>query len=128
MSELSSLLAYLRDQRLTSHATSPVPAWLWSVDATRVLWVNPTAAAVFAVASPAALTGHIIDPKGAAALQIARLAGTLPQGGAPRLERLRGFGARLGRPLMCACTRVVLDDRTPAILVVATEPVGPSLP
>ena len=128
MTELGSLLAYLRDQRLTAHATSAVPAWLWSVDARRVLWVNPTAAAIFDVASPAAIAGHLIDPKGTAALQIARLAATLPQGAAPRLERLRGFGASFGRPLMCACSRVMLDDRTPAILVVATEPVGPNLP
>ena len=128
MTDLGSLLAYLRDQRLTAHATSAVPAWLWSIDATRVLWVNPTAAAIFDVASPAAIAGHIVDPKGTAALQIARLAGTLPQGAAPRLERLRGFGASFGRPLMCACSRVTLEDGTPAILVVATEPVGPSLP
>jgi PAS domain S-box-containing protein len=61
-------------------------------------------------------------------LQIARIAATLPQGAGPRLERLRGFGAGLGRALMCACSRVVLDDRTPAILVLGTELVGAGLP
>ena len=105
-----------------------MPAWLWSVDATQVLWVNPTAAAIFDVPSPAALAGYVIDPKGSAALQIARIAGTLPQGGAPRLERLRGFGGSLGRALMCACSRVILEDRTPAILVAATEAAGGGLP
>ena len=73
-----------------------------------------------------ALTGHTIDPKGSAALQIARLAGTLPHGAAPRLERLRGFGGRIGGALMCGCSRITLADRTPAILVVATEAAGPS--
>jgi PAS domain S-box-containing protein len=127
MSELKSLLVFLGDPRLSPHATSENPAWLWSVDATRVLWGNAVAAAIFNAASPAALAGHTIDPQGSAALQIARLAGTLSQGGAPRLERLRGFGGRFGGPLMCACSRIVLTDRTPAILVVATEAAGPGL-
>ena len=128
MNDLGSLLSYLRDPKLAAHATSALPAWLWSADATRVLWANPTAAAAFDVASPAALAGHTIDPKGSAALQIARIAGTLPLGAPPRLERLRGFGARLGRALMCACSRINLEDRTPAILVLATELVGAGLP
>ena len=121
MSDLGSLLSYLRDPKLAAHATSALPAWLWSADATRVLWANPTAAAAFDVASPAALAGYTIDPKGSAALQIARIAGTLPLGAPPRLERLRGFGASFGRALMCACSRISLEDRTPAILVLATE-------
>ena len=41
MNELGSLLAYLRDPKLAGHATGALPAWLWSVDATRVLWANP---------------------------------------------------------------------------------------
>ena len=127
MREFGSQLGYLRDPRLTAHATSPLPAWLWSVDATHVLWANPVAAAIFDAPTSVALAGSTIDPKGTAALQIARLAGSLPHGAAPRLERLRGFGARLGQALMCACSRVTLADRTPAILVVSTEPAGPSL-
>ena len=62
-----------------------------------------------------------------AAAQIARLAGTLPQGGAARLERLRGFGASVGGPLTCLCSRIICDDGEPAILVVATERAGPDL-
>ena len=127
MSESGSLLIVLSDPRLMAHAASDCPAWLWSADATRVLWANPTAAAIFDAPSPAALAGHIIDPKGSAALQIARLAGTLPHGAPPRLERLRGFGGRFGGALMCACSRIMLADHTPAILVVATEPAGPKL-
>ena len=100
------------------------PVWLWSADASRILWGNAAAAAIFNAASSVALTGHTIDPKGSAALQIARLAGTLPHGAAPRLERLRGFGGRMGGALMCGCSRISLADRTPAILIVATEPAG----
>lgn len=128
MSELGSLLAYLRDPKLAAHATSALPVWLWSVDATEVLWVNPAAAAIFDVPSPAALAGYTIDPKGSAALQIARIAGTLPQGGAVRLERLRGFGGNMGRALTCGCSRIVLEDGRPAVLVAAAEPAGTALP
>ena len=127
MSESRSVLAFLSDPRLVPHATSEHPAWLWSADATRILWGNPTAAAIFNAASPAALAGHTIDPRGSAALQIARLAGTLPHGAAPRLERLRGFGGRFGGALLCGCSRLMLADRTPAILVVSTESAGPPL-
>ena len=127
MADAGSLLVYLRDPRLATHALSPLPAWLWSTDARHVLWANPVGAAIFDAPTSAALVGHTVDSKGTAALQMARLAGTLSQGGAPRLERLRGFGGRFGRALMCACSRVVLAERTPAILVVATEPAGPNL-
>ncbi|MEA2978866.1 MAG: hypothetical protein QOF09_689 [Alphaproteobacteria bacterium] len=127
MTEQGSLLGFLSDPRLAPYATGDIPAWLWSADATRILWGNPVAAAIFNAASSTALTGHTIDPKGSAALQIARLAGTLPHGAAPRLERLRGFGGRMGGALMCACSRISLADRTPAILVIATEKAGPRL-
>src|SRR5262249_1180495 len=128
MSETGSPLVVLGDPRLASYATGNVPVWLWSADAIRILWGNPAAAAIFQAPSSRALTGHTIDPKGSAALQIARLAGSLPHGTGPRLERLRGFGGRLGGALLCSCSRIILADRTPAILVVATEAVGPRLP
>src|SRR3954467_10875186 len=96
MREQGALLGFLSDPRLAPYATGNIPAWLWSADATRILWGNPAAAAIFNASSPAALTGHTIDPKGSAALQIARLAGSLPHGAAPRLERLRGFGGAEG--------------------------------
>jgi PAS domain S-box-containing protein len=124
MGEIGSSLAYLRDPRLAAHATSATPVWLWSVDGARVLWANPVAAAVFGATS---LTDYTIDPKSTAALQIARLAGSLRYGAAPRLERLRGFGGRFGRAVMCACSRVTLADRTIAILVVASDGAGPAL-
>ena len=47
MSESKSLLSFLGDPRLALYATSHVPVWLWSADATRILWGNPTAAAIF---------------------------------------------------------------------------------
>src|SRR5882757_10287796 len=127
MREQGSLLGFLSDPRLAPYATGDIPVWLWSADATRILWGNPAAAAIFNAPSSAALTGHTIDPKGSAALQIARLAGTLPHGAAPRLERLRGFGGRMGGALMCACSRILLADGTPAILVAATEAAGKRL-
>src|SRR5664279_1762622 len=117
----------LNDSRLAAHALSPTPVWLWSTDAKRVLWANPVAAAVFDAASPGALAAVSFEPEHPAAAQIASLAGTLPQGGAPRLERLRGFGAGFGGTLICLCSRIALADNSPAVLVVSTERAGKDL-
>ena len=117
----------LTDSRLAAHALSPTPAWLWSSDATRVLWSNPIGAAIFDAASPAELAAIRYEPNHAAAAQVTRLAGTLPQGATPRLERLRGFGAGFGSTLICLCSRIVLADNSSAVLVVATERAGKDL-
>ena len=127
MNATQSQFAFLSDQRLAAHALSATPVWLWSADATRVLWANPVAAATFDAASPGALADIRFAPEHAAAAQIARMAGTLPQGGAPRLERLRGFGAGYGSRLVCLCSRLTLSADTPAVLVVATERAGKDL-
>lgn len=119
--------ACLNDPRLAAHALSPSPVWLWSADASRLLWANPPAAAVFEAASPADAAAIRFDAKHPAATQIARLADTLPQGGAARLERLRGFGASLGGALVCLCSRLTLADSTAAVLVVSTERAGKEL-
>jgi len=119
--------ACLSDQRLAAHALSPMPAWLWSADASRMLWANPVAAAIFDCATPAAALALRFEPKHPAAAQIARLADTLPQTDLPRLERLRGFGARFGGTLMCMCSRLTLADATPAILMVSIERAGKEL-
>ncbi|HVV62321.1 MAG TPA: histidine kinase dimerization/phospho-acceptor domain-containing protein [Pseudolabrys sp.] len=121
-------LAFLSDPRLAAHALSPVPTWLWRIDAAQILWANPTGAAIFNARSPAALRDVSFDAKHPAAAQIARLAGTLPQGGGHRLERLRGFGAGVGAALMCVCSRITLADNSAAVLVVSTERAGPDLP
>jgi PAS domain S-box-containing protein len=117
----------LTDLRLAAHALSPNPVWLWSADATHVLWANPVAAAVFDADSPGALAAISFAPEHAVAAQVARLAGTLPQNGAARLERLRGFGAGFGSTLTCLCSRIVLADNSPAVLVVSTERAGRAL-
>ena len=117
-------MSWLGDARLAQHALSPSPVWLWHADASRVLWCNPIAAAIFEADTPRALTQRAFDTDHQAAKQVARLAGTLPQGGAPRLERLRGFGARIGGTLVCLCSRILLADNTTAVLVVSTERAG----
>src|SRR5438270_3793890 len=91
------------DPRLAPYATSPLPAWLWSVDGTRVLWANPVGAGVCGAANGAALARKTFGPPDAHRRQVAQLAGRLPSTGAIRLERLRGFGAPLGRLLTCGC-------------------------
>ena len=77
------------DQRLAVHATSALPAWLWSIDGTRILWANPVGVRLFDAANGAALAKKIFGPADLHRRQVARLAGRLPPDGAIRLERLR---------------------------------------
>jgi PAS domain S-box-containing protein len=118
---------WLRDARLAAHALSPTPVWLWAADAPRILWANPVAAAIFDAPSPNAAAAIEFEPAHSAVAQIARLSATLPQGGAPRLERLRGFGASFGGTLICLSSRLALADNSNAILVVSTERAGKDL-
>jgi PAS domain S-box-containing protein len=116
------------DPRLAVHATSALPAWLWSADGTRILWANPVGAKLFGAANGAVLAKKMFGPADAHRRQVAQLAGRLPPTGAIRLERLRGFGATLGTLMTCACARLEFADGHPGILVVATEAVGRTMP
>jgi PAS domain S-box-containing protein len=120
-------LSNLQDARLALLATSQLPAWLWNLDATRIIWANPIGAAIFGASTSAAVSSRKFDAAHPAAAQIARLATTLARDAPPRLERLHEFGAELGLALTCACSHITLRDGTPAILVVATEHAGPEL-
>jgi len=126
MSEAISGLYWLRDPRLAPLALGPWPAWACSLDGTRILFANPTGAAIFGAETPAALAACRFEGSDVAA-QVARLAATLPEDGASRFERLRGFGAGLERTLTCRCGRTRLSDGTDAILIAATEQAGPEL-
>ena len=127
MTFVESELALLRDPRLAALATSPWPAWLWSADASRLLWANAAGAALFGAADTRQCVERRFDAKNPTAAQIVRLAATLPSAGPPRLERLRGFGLGFGRALTCACSRLVVADGKASVLVAATEPAGPAL-
>src|SRR3979411_1798785 len=91
------------DPRLAVHATSALPAWLWSTDGKRVLWANPVGARAFNAANGAALAEKMFGPADPQRRQVAQLAARLPQNGAVRLERLRGFGAAPGMLATCGC-------------------------
>jgi len=127
MTDPKPQLANLRDSRLAVHALAPTPVWLWSPDAERILWANPAGAAIFNAASPGDLALLRFDANHSASAQVTRLSDTLPQGGTPRLERLRGFGATIGATLVCMCSRVVLADDSAAILIVSAERAGKTL-
>jgi PAS domain S-box-containing protein len=127
MKDPAAQLAYLRDPRVATHAVAAAPAWLWSVDATRILWANAVGAAIFDAATPAALSNRRFDPTDPAALQIAHIAESLRLDGIPRLEHLSGFGAKTSDALTCGCSRIALPDGDSAVLVVAAESAGPSL-
>jgi signal transduction histidine kinase len=128
MTFVESELALLRDPRLAALATSAWPAWLWSADASGMLWANAAGAALFGAVETHECVQRRFDGNNPAAAQIVRLAATLPSAGPPRLERLRGFGLGFGRALTCACSRlVVTGDGKAAVLIAATEPAGPAL-
>ncbi|MDX3972388.1 MAG: PAS domain S-box protein [Bradyrhizobium sp.] len=116
------------DPRLAVHATSPLATWLWSVDGTRVLWANPVGANLFGAANSAGLADKVFGPADRHRRQVARLAGQLPANGTVRLERLRGFGARLGTLMTCACARLDFADGGHAVLVTAMDPTSRPMP
>ena len=116
------------DPRLAVHGTSALPAWLWSVDGTRILWANPVGAKLFDAANGAVLAKRIFGPADAQRRQVAQLAGQLPPGGAIRLERLRGFGAAFGSLITCGCARLEFADGSHGILVAAAQSVGRAMP
>ncbi len=116
------------DPRLAVHATSALPAWLWSTDGTRVLWANPVGARVFGAANGASLCKKTFGPADSHRRQVVQLAHRLPPTGAIRLERLRGFGAALGALLTCGCARLEFSDGSHGILIAAAQPAGRPMP
>ncbi len=116
------------DPRLAVHATSPLPAWLWSIDGTRVLWANAVGAKFFGAANAAALAQKTFGPADSHRRQVAQLARRLPAGGAIRLERLRGFGAAPGALMTCACARLEFADGGNGVLVTAMAATGRMMP
>src|SRR4051812_33307832 len=118
----------LGDPRLAVHATSALPAWLWSSDGTRVVWSNPVGAHAFGAANSTALAQKTFGPADPHRRQVARLAGRLPANGAVRLERLQGFGAAPGMLATCGCSRLDLPDSSHGILVVANISAGRIVP
>ena len=118
----------VEDPRLSVHATSAFPTWLWPIDGTRIAWANPVGASLFGAANAAELARRTFGPADPHRRQVAQLAGKLASGGAIRLERLRSFGAPLGALATCACARLEFADGHPGILIVATEPAGRAMP
>src|SRR5258708_6395019 len=116
------------DPRLAVHATSRLPAWLWSIDGSRLVWANAVGARLFDAPNGAVLAAKTFGPANPHRRQVIQLAGRLLPNGAVRLERLRGFGAALGGLMTCACARLNFSDGGAGILVAATEPSGRVMP
>jgi PAS domain S-box-containing protein len=116
------------DSRLANHATSALPAWLWSVDGTRLLWANPVGAALFGAANATAVVRKTFGPAEPHRRQIALLANRLSADGAVRLERLRGFGAPPGMLMTCTCARLIFADGSHGILIAAVQAAPRAMP
>jgi len=106
----------IRDGRIAPHATGLQAAWLWSADGAAIMWTNAAGAAAFGLQDARRLGEPFgaFDPH---RRQVAQLANRLPNSGATRLERMRGFGATPGQLATCACALLALADGTHAILV-----------
>jgi hypothetical protein len=128
MNTVEFQLRGISDPRLAAHASSPLPAWLWSTDGTHVLWANPVGAQVFGATDGMSLSKKNFGPADMHRRQVAQLARRLPPSGAIRLERLRGFGATLGMLITCFCARLEFAEGNLGILIVTTEPVGRPMP
>ena len=120
MGDFSFRTIAAQEPRLAPYAASPLPAWLWSADGERVLWGNPAGAAALGVDDPTQLE-RPRSPADSHRRQVSQLAGRLSRDGATRMERLRGFGARLGQLMTCACSRFELQGGESAILIIAME-------
>ncbi|HEX7883068.1 MAG TPA: hypothetical protein VF499_10055, partial [Afipia sp.] len=77
MSEADFQLHGIRDPRLAIHATSSLPAWVWSLDGAHILWANTIGARLFGAYTAAALAGKIIGPADPHRRQAAQLAARL---------------------------------------------------
>ncbi len=128
MNMMEFQLQGVSDPRLAVHATSALPAWLWSTDGTRVLWANPVGVELFGAANAAMLAERAFGPADGHRRQVAQLAGRLPLSGTARLERLRGFGARPGMLVTCACARLDLSDGSHGVLIAPLESSQPGMP
>ncbi|HWP26045.1 MAG TPA: ATP-binding protein [Xanthobacteraceae bacterium] len=128
MTEPASALDFLRDPRISVHATAALPAWLFSADGGTIHWANPAGADLLGTDSPAALGGSVLDSGHPLRTQLAQLAGLMTPGAPPRLARLRGFSVGLGRLLTCAVAPVALPSGHNAVLVTAVESAGTELP
>jgi PAS domain S-box-containing protein len=122
MSVSESGLLGLHDPRLKPLAVSPMPAWLWSTDATQVIWTNAAGAAAFDVPAEALGEGRL-EPRPQAMAEVARLAATLAVDGEPRIEYLQGF-ADGAEARAFTCSRITLADGSDAILIAAIAPAG----
>jgi PAS domain S-box-containing protein len=124
MSDANFLLRGIRDPRLAVYATGSMPAWLWSIDGARILWSNHAGAKLLGARNAAVLADKILGPADPHRRQVLQVASQLAQSGAPRMERLRGFGAALAQLQTCVCARLTFSNGEAAILVAATVAVG----
>jgi PAS domain S-box-containing protein len=123
MNAADSIAELARDPRFSPYATSAIPAWGWAGDGQRLIWANASGAVVFGAASPAELAGRTFAPDDPILAEVARVAVTLPENGAPRLGQFKVGN----EALTCTCSRVSIGDGY-AILILGSDPLRPALP
>jgi PAS domain S-box-containing protein len=119
----ASFLAFLQNARLVAYALSPSAAWVWARDGGELLWANAAGAAALGCHSARELTDRRFDASHPLIRDLKNLSPRLPTSGATQLARLRGLSEQPGAMTLCACSRLLAENETDAILVVATGPV-----
>ena len=125
MTDSLSKVLRIPDARLAAEAVSARPVWLWTEDGARLLWANPAAVTVFGADTVTALSTPSPAQEDPHRQQIMRLAPRISE--TSQLQRLRGFGARAGGLMTCACLRLTIENGDTAVAVTAIDPVWPSL-
>jgi PAS domain S-box-containing protein len=103
------------------------PAWVWSLDGSRLLWANPAGGARLGAANFEALAGRHWPPGHPLRREIESLARLLTEKGS--LARLRLAGGSRALPIACRCRRLRAGEER-GILTIALDSAGerPSLP
>ncbi len=94
------------------------PAWLWDVEAGRVLAASAAGAAFFEARDSAELAKRSFDMRRPAMMQLSRLSDQLPANGAPRMAMLRFFVGLRDVSVAGRC-RIVDPFRRDLVLVLA---------
>ena len=106
---------------------SPIPAWIWSRDGSRVLWANPDGGEVLGGSTLAALFARRWDTRHPLHRAVASLFRAMPKEGT--LARLRLAEDLHSLPLACRCRPIRASDQERGVLITALEASGvaPSL-
>ena len=97
--------------QLVDHATSALPAWLWSADGSRILWANAVGAAIFGAANTKELTGLRLTQNSPRSPRLCASEKRCRRPGKHDLKDCAASAPALGAALTCICSRFLVGRR-----------------